>query len=67
MFIKKKTPKNIREIAKLYEYVRLKTESLSVVWIFFYYEKMFIYSFIDYYNIHSSFKSWGYYGYWSKK
>ena len=28
---KKKTPKNIREIAKLYEYVRLKTESLSVV------------------------------------
>ena len=28
---KKKTPKNIREIKKLYETVRLKTEALSVV------------------------------------
>ena len=28
---KKKTPKNIREIKDLYEFVRLKTESLSVV------------------------------------
>ena len=28
---KKKTPKNIREITILYEYVRLKTQSLSVV------------------------------------